>query len=111
MKKILLFIAFTSYGFSQGEITSLSIDEAIEYGIKNNRNLLNAEREILMAYNEKWKTIATGLPQITAKLDYSNYIELPTSLIPLEKFGMKVMSFGFISGRTPWGVFRSSIWT
>ena len=87
MKKILLFIAFTSYGFSQGEITSLSIDEAIEYGIKNNRNLLNAEREILMAYNEKWKTIATGLPQITAKLDYSNYIELPTSLIPLEKFG------------------------
>ena len=87
MKKILFFIAFTSYGFSQGEITSLSIDEAIEYGIKNNRNLLNAEREILMAYNEKWKTIATGLPQITANLDYSNYIELPTSLIPLEKFG------------------------
>ena len=82
MKKILLFIAFTSYGFSQGEITSLSIDEAIEYGIKNNRNLLNAEREILMAYNQKWATIATGLPQIKENLDYSNYIELPTSLIP-----------------------------
>ena len=42
MKKILLFFVFTSYGFSQGEITSLSIDYAIEYGIENNRNLVNA---------------------------------------------------------------------
>ena len=33
MKKILLFIAFTSYSFSQSEITSLSIDDAVKYGI------------------------------------------------------------------------------
>ena len=52
MKKILLFIVFTSYGFSQGEINSLSIDDAVEYGIENNRNLVNAEREIKMAYKE-----------------------------------------------------------
>jgi hypothetical protein len=80
MKKILLFFVFTSYGFSQGEITSLSIDDAIEYGIENNRNLVNAEREIKMAYKERWKTIAIGLPNVTLDLNYLNYLELPTSL-------------------------------
>ncbi len=87
LRLLLILLLFSETVFSQSDFVSLSIDEAIEYGIKNNRNLMNAEREILMAYNEKWKTIATGLPQITANLDYSNYIELPTSLIPLEKFG------------------------
>ena len=57
MKKILLFIVFTSYGFSQGEITSLSLDDAIEYGIENNRRLMNAEREIKMTYKERWKIV------------------------------------------------------
>jgi outer membrane protein TolC len=87
MKKILLFIVFTSYGFSQGEITSLSLDDAIEYGIENNRRLMNAEREIKMAYKERWKTIAIGLPNVTLDLNYLNYLELPTSLIPAEFFG------------------------
>ena len=79
----LILVLLTKTAFGQNDLISLSIDQAVEYGIENNRNLINAEREILMAYNEKWKTIATGLPQVTANLDYSNYIELPTSLIPL----------------------------
>ena len=40
MKKILLFIVFTSYGFSQGEITSLSIDDAIEYINENGQIII-----------------------------------------------------------------------
>jgi outer membrane protein TolC len=87
LRLFIILLLLSETVFSQNDLVSLSIDEAIEYGIKNNRNLMNAEREILMAYNQKWETIATGLPQITANLDYSNYIELPTSLIPLEKFG------------------------
>ena len=87
MKKIILLLAFTSYSFSQGEVTSLSLSDAVEYGIENNRNLVNAEREIKMAYKERWKTIAIGLPNVTLDLNYLNYLELPTSLIPSEFFG------------------------
>jgi len=87
LRLFIILLLLSETVFSQNDLVSLSIDEAIEYGIKNNRNLMNAEREILMAYNQKWEAFATGLPQITANLDYSNYIELPTSLIPLEKFG------------------------
>ncbi|MDC0034706.1 TolC family protein [Flavobacteriaceae bacterium] len=87
MKKILLFIVFTSYGFSQGEITSLSLDDAVEYGIENNRRLQNAERDVQIAYKQRWETIAIGLPNVTLDLNYLNYLELPTSLIPAEFFG------------------------
>ena len=87
MKKIILLLAFTSYSFSQGEVTSLSLSDAVEYGIENNRNLVNAEREIKMAYKERWKTIAIGLPNVTLDLNYLNYLELLTSLIPAEFFG------------------------
>ena len=87
MKKILLFIVFTSYGFSQAEITSLSLDDAVEYGIENNRRLQNAERDVQIAYKQRWETIAIGLPNVTLDLNYLNYLELPTSLIPAEFFG------------------------
>ena len=55
----LILFLLTKIAFGQNDLISLSIDQAVEYGIENNRNLINAEREILMAYNEKWKTIAT----------------------------------------------------
>ena len=87
MKKIILAIFISNFCYSQNEIVSLSLDEAIEFGIENNRSLKNAEREIQMAFKERWKTIAIGLPNIKLDLNYLNNIELPTSLIPAEFFG------------------------
>ena len=43
---------------------SLSLEEAIAFGLTHNRSIINADREIQKAKKEKWKTIATGLPQI-----------------------------------------------
>jgi len=87
MKKIILVIFITNFCYSQNEIVSLSLEEAIEFGMENNRSLKNAEREIQMAFKERWKTIAIGLPNIKLDLNYLNNIELPTSLIPAEFFG------------------------
>jgi len=87
MKKIILAIFITNFCYSQNEIVSLSLEEAIEFGMENNRSLKNAEREIQMAFKERWKTIAIGLPNIKLDLNYLNNIELPTSLIPAEFFG------------------------
>jgi len=87
MKKIILVIFITNLCYSQNDIVSLSLKEAIEFGMENNRSLKNAEREIQMAFKERWKTIAIGLPNIKLDLNYLNNIELPTSLIPAEFFG------------------------
>ena len=87
MRKLLFLLFISTVCFSQSEVVSLSIEDAIEYGIENNRNLKNAEREIQMAYQERWKTIAIGLPNVSLDLNYLNNLELPTSLIPAEFFG------------------------
>ena len=87
MKKLALVILINSFAFAQSEVLSLSLDDAVKYGIENNRNLKNAEREIQMAFKERWKTIAIGLPNVSLELNYLNNLELQTSLIPAEFFG------------------------
>ena len=66
---------------------SLTLEEAIEYGLTHNRSIINADREIQKAKKEKWKTIATGLPQISSEINYQNFLEMPVSLVPAEFFG------------------------
>ena len=87
MRKLLLVLFISNICYSQSEVVSLSIEDAVKYGIENNRNLKNAKREIQMAYQERWKTIAIGLPNVSLDLNYLNNLELPTSLIPAEFFG------------------------
>jgi outer membrane protein TolC len=80
---------------------SVSLEEAVAFGIENNRAIINANREVQRAYKEKWSTIAIGLPQISAKADYQNFIELPTSLIPAQFFGGKEGEFAEVQFGTP----------
>jgi outer membrane protein len=64
-----------------------SLQEAMDYGIKNNAQILSAaldEQDAQITVNNR---IASGLPQIDASLDYQNFFKLPTSLIPAEFFG------------------------
>ncbi|MGC6480047.1 MAG: TolC family protein [Flavobacteriaceae bacterium] len=64
-----------------------TLPKAIAYGMENNRQIRNADLEVQKAFKEQWKTIATGLPQISASSDYTNFLRLPVSLIPAEIFG------------------------
>ncbi len=66
---------------------SLRLEEAIAFGLTHNRSIINADREIQKAKKEKWKTIATGLPQISSEVNYQNFLEMPVSLVPAEFFG------------------------
>jgi outer membrane protein len=66
---------------------SLSLDEAILYGLTNNRSIINADREIQKAKKDRWKTIASGLPQISSDINYQNFLKMPVSLVPAEFFG------------------------
>ena len=75
-------------GFTQGENTqSFSLQEAIDYALENNRTAKNAARDIDAAQQQKWETTATGLPQISASIDYNNWLKQQVSLIPAEFFG------------------------
>lgn len=80
---------------------TISLEEALAFGIENNRTIANASREVQRAYKERWGTIAIGLPQISASANYQNFIELPTSLIPAQFFGGKEGEFAEVQFGTP----------
>ena len=83
---LLLFVFYTSRGQEKGP-NAITLSQAVEYGLKNNRAIINATRDVQKAYKDRWNTIAIGLPQISSSVDYQNFIELPVSLVPAEFFG------------------------
>lgn len=82
---ILTFLVITT-GFAQESI-SLSLEQAIDFSLKNSYASINANRDIDAAKLKKWETTTMGLPQISAAIDYQNWLKQQVSLIPAELFG------------------------
>jgi outer membrane protein len=75
----LLFLLTISTGYTQQPqfLKSFSLQDAVQFAIKNNYDARNAA---LGETQAKWRNkeiIATGLPKIDAGLDYSYYYKLP----------------------------------
>jgi len=91
MNKLIIFILIAVSFFPQvskgQESYSLNIQKAIELAQKENRNILNAEMDVVIAKKKVWETTAIGLPQINTELKYSNSVDVPVSLLPAEIFG------------------------
>lgn len=80
---IALLVPFALFAQSQ----SFSLQDAMEYGLKNNAQIQSAELDVQDAQITVNNRIASGLPQVDASIDYQNFFKLPTSLIPAEFFG------------------------
>lgn len=89
MKNKLVLIAFlATYSlFSQENKQQFTLQEAIDYALINNRSAKNAVRDIEAAEKQKWETTASGLPQIDAAIDYTNWIKQQVALLPAEIAG------------------------
>ena len=90
MKKYLVVIVaiFCSYSIqAQEESMTFSLQEAIEYAIKNSYDNKVAERDIEAAKKQKWETTTIGMPQIEGSVDYQHFLKQQVSLIPAEFFG------------------------
>ncbi|MCF8231560.1 MAG: TolC family protein [Bacteroidales bacterium] len=76
-----LLLLIAGQTFSQDTLR-LSLKEAKQYALENNRDVKNAELEILKAKKEVWETTASGLPQVDADISYQNIFEVPTAQFP-----------------------------
>lgn len=83
---ILIFLISSSV-LSQDETQPFSLQEAIDYALENNRTAKNASRDIDAAYEQKWETIATGLPQLNANVDYQDFLKQQVQVFPTSAFG------------------------
>jgi len=99
MKKINLiaFIMLFSFVATAQESISLSLNQAIDYGLKNSYAAINANRDIDAAKKKKWETTTIGLPQIDAKINYTQWLKEQLILIPAEFFGGTPGEFAEVS--------------
>jgi len=78
---LLLFISFHSY--SQ---LSLNIDQAIETGVKNNYAVRISKMEMEKSELKVREILGIGMPQINATGGFTNFVNLPTTVIPANMF-------------------------
>ncbi|PQJ18961.1 TolC family protein [Nonlabens tegetincola] len=91
-KSVLYIMAFMGLAFAkaysqQTVPDTFSLQEAIDYGLENNYQAINAQREVAKALKQKWETTATGLPQINGSVDYTNQLKQPVTPLPGEVVG------------------------
>jgi len=66
------------------ETLSLSLNEAIAYALENSYASINATRDLELSKQKNKETVAFGLPQLDAGIDYNYWIKQQVSLIPAE---------------------------
>jgi outer membrane protein len=71
-------------GTKAQKILSFSLKEAQAYAYSNNYSLKNSNTDVQIAKKLVKQNTAIGLPQIDAGIDYMDYINIPTTLIPGE---------------------------
>lgn len=79
---------------------AFSVEQAVAYGLENNYNLKNAQTDVKIAKQIVKETTAIGLPQINAAIGNTNYIDIPTTLMPdfisSAVYGVNMEAFGLV---------------
>ena len=98
MRKLFIILTIGLYiPIINAQTNAFTLDAAVSYALENNSASKNASSDLEIAQAKKWETIATGLPQISAYLEYANNIKKPISLVPAEFFGGNPGEFSEIS--------------
>lgn len=83
----LVMILFTTAKAQESNSASYSLQQSIDYAVKNSPNHLNSELDLQSAEYRRKEIAGVGLPQVTGSVDLKNYLELPTQLLPGQFFG------------------------
>ncbi len=68
-------------------VMTFSMQQAQDYAYENNYDLKNSAYDVQIARKMVKQNTAIGLPQINGGIDYNNFLNIPTSLIPGEIVG------------------------
>ena len=89
----LAMIIVTNVKAQESKSANYSLQQSIDYAIKNSPNYLNSELDLKNAEYRKKEITGLGLPQVTGSVDLKNYLELPTQLLPGQFFGAPAGTF------------------
>jgi outer membrane protein TolC len=86
---LVLLLAFVLAGNVTAQSQEYNLKQAQEYAVQHNYQARNAVIDIALAVKKIKETLSSGLPQAEASIGYTNFINIPTQLIPAEFFGGK----------------------
>jgi len=90
MRKIKIFLLILFSGFSvlkaqkssSDSVASYTLQELKNYALQHNYQIKNSELDIKKSKAVKWETTAIGLPQVNGSVQYQNFPDIPTQLMP-----------------------------
>lgn len=81
---LLMFITYISSDRANAQSRlELSLDMAIQHAVQNNKQLINASLSVMEANESLKATIAQGLPQVDAKIDYQDFFNAKAFIGPM----------------------------
>ncbi|TVR40608.1 MAG: TolC family protein [Cryomorphaceae bacterium] len=81
-----LFLAGMQPAVAQQDPVRLSLEEAQKYALKHAYSLDYADMEVRAASYRNRELTAIGLPQINGDISFTNYLDLPTTVLPANAF-------------------------
>ncbi len=84
-KRLIGFIA-TLLVFQSVNAQKYSITEAVDYALKNNKKVDNADFEIEKANQKVKQTFGIGLPNISAEGTFNHFLDIATTVAPAQAF-------------------------
>lgn len=89
MRRVLMLVVVLSFlnGALFAQSSTMSLQQSIDYALKNSPSMKGTLYDVQIAQLETEKLLGIGLPQLSGSLQYQNYIDLPTSIVPGDFFG------------------------
>ncbi len=96
--KLSIFLILFSFGLftlkaQQAEPYQFSLQQAIDFALKHQSAVLNADIDVQIAKNKVNETTGVGLPQVSTNFSFQDFVKVPVSLIPGEFFGEPAGTF------------------
>jgi outer membrane protein len=88
-----LLVVLSIHAQQQPETHELSLSQALDYAQKNNVAVKNALLDIQIQEQSNRATTSQALPQVTGNLGLTDYLQIPTTIIPGQFFGQPAGTF------------------
>ena len=86
MKRLVNCLVATFFVFGSSAQISLSLEEAMTFGVQNNPEVLSAKLDLQKAQYRVNEFRGMGLPQLSLNGSFNHFLDIPVSLVPAQFF-------------------------
>lgn len=113
----ILRILSPTMGQDNSDALILTLEQAKNYAIENNKSLKNSKTDVEISDKQIWAAISQGLPQVEASIDYTDYFNYEAEFafggggIPEEQLQLidQLMAAGSLQDQTLWQISRATL--